>query len=208
MSDFTEQFIKDVADHKMTVIRDDGVYRHIHCGKPGDSNQYFEIITWPGSLCYTGDMGTYVFERTDDMFEFFRGGGDRPLYRISMGYWAEKLQAIDTHGKYEEFSYEVLKKGMAERFEQWCKNQLLDGIDKPAINGRRVMFDIMIKGLQYEEDEIVCRQVIDDFEFEGSPVFTDTFEFDFSVYTHHYKWCCHALRWAINEYDKAKEVAA
>ena len=67
-----EQFLRDVAEHTMTVIREDGVSRHIRFAKPGTSCMHFDLITWPGYLCYTGDMGTYVFQRLTDMFEFFR----------------------------------------------------------------------------------------------------------------------------------------
>ena len=69
----TEQsFLKDVAEHQMTVLRDDGVNRHVQFRRPGTICMGFELITWPGYLCYTGDMGTYVFRRLEDMFEFFR----------------------------------------------------------------------------------------------------------------------------------------
>lgn len=49
-------------------------------------------------LCYTGDMGTYVFQRLTDMFEFFRT--DREYKKrnggklaVNLSYWGEKLQA-------------------------------------------------------------------------------------------------------------------
>ena len=28
----------------------------------------FDIVTWPGYLCYSGDMGCFVFTRLPDMF--------------------------------------------------------------------------------------------------------------------------------------------
>lgn len=91
-------FRKDVAQHRMTVIHDHGVHRHLRFGKPGDSNLSFQITTWPGYLCYSGDMGCYVFFRVEDMFRFFRGE------RINPGYWAEKVQAEDREGvkEYDE----------------------------------------------------------------------------------------------------------
>jgi hypothetical protein len=69
-----EVFLKDVEKHEMKVLLDNGLYRHLRFAATGQYswNQWFEIITWPGKLAYSGDMGTYVFERIEDMFEFFR----------------------------------------------------------------------------------------------------------------------------------------
>jgi len=67
-----ESFLRDVAEHAMLLIRDDGVSRHVRFAQPGTGCMHFDLITWPGYLCYTGDMGTYVFQRLTDMFEFFR----------------------------------------------------------------------------------------------------------------------------------------
>lgn len=67
-----KRFLGDVAKHQMTILRDDGVNRHVRFKQPNSSNMFFDLITWPGCLCYTGDMGTYVFRRLEDMFEFFR----------------------------------------------------------------------------------------------------------------------------------------
>ena len=73
MKTCTEQiFLRDISMHQMSVLRDDGVNRHIRFKTPGTNSMYFDIITWPGFLCYTGDMGTYVFRRLEDMFQFFR----------------------------------------------------------------------------------------------------------------------------------------
>lgn len=78
MRDITEEtFLADVAAHQIHVLRDDGVHRHIRFKRPGTYCMQFDLITWPGYLCYTGDMGTYVFNRLEDMFEFFRTGRSR-----------------------------------------------------------------------------------------------------------------------------------
>lgn len=67
-----ETFTRDIAKHEIEVIRDDGVDRHLRFRRPGTMSMHFDILTWPGYLCYTGDMGSYVFRRTEDMLEFFR----------------------------------------------------------------------------------------------------------------------------------------
>ena len=52
-----ERFAKDTATHAMTILRDDGLYRHLRFKRPNTSSYYFDIITWPGYLAITGDMG-------------------------------------------------------------------------------------------------------------------------------------------------------
>ncbi|WNP36206.1 hypothetical protein RN333_08395 [Enterobacter kobei] len=83
------RFLLDAAHHRLDVIRDDGVYRHLRMKDPGTSCYYYDIITWPGYLTVTGDMGTWTFSRTHDMFRFFGGWTGE----INTGYWSEKLEA-------------------------------------------------------------------------------------------------------------------
>jgi hypothetical protein len=81
------RFIKDTAEHEMTILHNDGLYRHLRFKKPGTRFYWFDLITWPGYLTIAGDMGTFTFERTEDMLTFFRGAGD-----INPQYWSEKIR--------------------------------------------------------------------------------------------------------------------
>lgn len=83
--DLLSNFNTHTAEHVMTVLRDDGLYRHLRFGKPGTGMYQFDLVTWPGYLAITGDIGTYTFSRLPDMFDFFTG-------YINHGYWAEKLK--------------------------------------------------------------------------------------------------------------------
>ncbi|MFY3739344.1 hypothetical protein ACOS9E_25265, partial [Escherichia coli] len=56
--DTSTRFLLDTAFHRLEIIRDDGFYRHLRMKQPGTSCYYFDIITWPGYLTVTGDMGT------------------------------------------------------------------------------------------------------------------------------------------------------
>ena len=100
MSKPTEaSFLSDVAEHRMEVLRDDGVYRHLRFKKPRSCDMQFELLTYPGALCYSGDMGSYVFERLPDMFEFFRTGlRDPGRLAVNLSYWSEKIVAADRDG--------------------------------------------------------------------------------------------------------------
>lgn len=98
-----EVFLNRVRDHELTVLIDDGTRRHIRFRKPASPDDSFDLITWSWHLCITGDMGTYVFSRIEDMFDFHRlkMGGDNSLHP-DLGYWAQKLLAVDRVGKVEE----------------------------------------------------------------------------------------------------------
>lgn len=85
-----QAFTSDIREHELHVLRDDGLYRHVRCMRPGTYCFGFDIVTWPGYLAYVGDMGTFVFSRIRDMFEFFDSGAER--HRINPDYWSEKLQ--------------------------------------------------------------------------------------------------------------------
>lgn len=87
--DTSSRFLVDTAFHRLEIIRDDGLYRHLRMKQPGTSCYYFDVITWPGYLTVTGDMGTWTFSRIADMFDFFGPWQDG----INTGYWSEKLEA-------------------------------------------------------------------------------------------------------------------
>ena len=109
-----ERFMEDTAHHKMEVLIDNGLYRHLKFTNNGSSIYRFDIHTWPGFLCVCGDMGTYVFQRLDDMFEFFRST-DATL-RINPHYWAEKCQA---HGHEAVERYDL--DAFTERINEWME---------------------------------------------------------------------------------------
>ncbi|MBY0557588.1 MAG: hypothetical protein K2P77_10325 [Burkholderiaceae bacterium] len=221
MNDCTEErFLNDVAAHEMSVIRDEGVHRHIRFKEPGTSNMYFDLITWPGHLCYTGDMGTYVFQRTEDMFEFFRTDRryqrkDGRRLKINLGYWTEKLIAVNggrDGGKAKEFCEERFRRVINGYRVDWVRSakehDLLDA------EGRRELWEAVESDVFGAlEDGGVDRAIWAAYEFQhtdrssrgtrDSWHFEDFFEHDFTVYTFHMVWCCYALAWAIEKYDAA-----
>lgn len=81
--------VEAFAEHELTVLRDDGPYRHLRCAKPGTYVYGFDIVTWPGYLCICGDIGCWTFSRITNMIEFF---GKNLGMGINPHYWSEKLQ--------------------------------------------------------------------------------------------------------------------
>lgn len=93
-------------DNRLHVLLDDGVYRHLRFKKDQGFGYWFELITWPGYLTITGDMGTFTFSRLNDMFEFFTG-------YINTGYWAEKLKHGSNGGR------DAVRKHDEDLFKAW-----------------------------------------------------------------------------------------
>lgn len=199
----TEQsFLRDVADHQMIVLRDDGVYRHVRFKQPGTNCMYFDLVTWPGWLCYSGDMGTYVFRRLEDMFEFFRTDQTERTYlakdgrtlHINLGYWAEKVEAEERH--------EGLKAYSADKFRRVIKEWLDEAEASDEV--RAAVEDEI---LSYADDhEYAAREAVNDFDRHGF-TFHDFWEVDLQEYTYRFIWCCYAIAWGIQQYDKTKSAA-
>lgn len=201
-------FLRDVATHELKIIRDDGLYRHLRFKRPGTSCMYFDLITWPGHLCYTGDMGTYVFQRIEDMLEFFRRETKDDELPINPGYWSEKVIAVDggrhpgcvfeyDHEKYLSVVNEYLAdwlEGLSEEHQEELKEAVQDEVlrfaddhDEHGNFSRAYEFYAEVGGQEYQ--------------------FTDIFERSMRRLTDRYLWCCRALVWGIGLYDAAKQQA-
>ena len=81
------RFLIDTAFHRLEIIRDDGLYRHLRMQQPGTSCYYYDVITWPGYLTVTGDMGTWTFSRIADMFNFLVHGKVESIPTIGLKSW-------------------------------------------------------------------------------------------------------------------------
>jgi hypothetical protein len=216
-----DEFLKDVADHQMITLHDDGVYRHIRFKKPETGCMHFDLVTWPGYLAYSGDMGCYVFCRLQDMFEFFRTDReykkrDGQKLAINLGYWSEKLQAVDgsrNSASATEFSEEKFDRAVIEHLVGWVRENAY----QTTKDERRELWDaVMSDVIGADGDSGGYRKQVaaNDFhhfvnkEVGGSFYFQDFWEHDFTEYTHRFVWCCYALAWGIEQYDNAKEKVA
>lgn len=200
--DFIEQFERDIGRHVMEVFRDDGVNRHIRYRRPGTMCMHFDLITWPGYLCYTGDMGTYVFTRLEDMFEFFRRSEADRKYRIDMRYWAEKCRAADRDG-IDEFSPDAFRANVREHFEYATDDPERWPEARKAALWEEIAADVL--GDLHYLGEHGAWAALAQFSFDGF-CFQD-WERDCKEYTFRFQWCCYALAWAIDQYDQAKSSA-
>lgn len=191
------RFLRDVASHELTIEVDDGAHRHLTLRRHNSFAYGFHIVTWPGSLAISGDMGSFVFSRLYDMFEFFRGT------RINTGYWAEKLTAHDRHGGHRKFSKDLFRDAIIRDFEQWAFEAPEDRVRAKA------ELDNEWNGLLGATPDTIQEAVRDAMEYE-CPVsknrFVDFWDHNLEEYTFQFVWCCHAIQWAIGRYDSEKEL--
>lgn len=185
-------FLADVKNHEIDVKMDNGVYRHIVFSQPKHRFLHrFELITTPWRLMITGDMGTWVFARLEDMFEFFRS----PDGSINTGYWAEKLQN-GAHGCSKEAK---VYDGDAYR------QRLIDSLEGYTITKKkRAAIVKELKSMDFDDEHWIMHQ-INDFSHEGF-TFQDVWEIDMTVYSYHFVWCCHAIAWGIGKYDEDRNA--
>jgi hypothetical protein len=209
-ADFAATFLRDVAQHELTIIRNEGLHRHLRFKRPGTFCMHFDLITWPGYLCYTGDMGTFVFKRLDDMLQFFRKNEHAPDFRIDLRYWAEKCEAADKIDGITEFSEEKFTSAVLDYLKDWIR----DHREETTRDERRELWEAVIdEVLNAADDYRGDRKQIALHDFSHW-VNTDT-RFSFSdwerstdEYTQRFLWCCHALEWGIERFDAATATKA
>ncbi len=209
-----ERFLNDTKSHSMDVIRDDGVYRHLKFTNGGSQFYRFDLITWPGHLCVTGDCGTYVFSRLKDMFEFFRADSSwkprdaEESLCINPGYWGEKLLSIDKHSGYTEFDSDYFEERVTDHFDTFWEGASEDLEEDKEGCWREISDDV----LSCAEDEHAAYTAVSDFHYKTDDRIED---FDFQDFfegggtkwlTFHYLWCLYAIAWGIKKYDESIEA--
>lgn len=217
-SEVLEQFFKDTATHTLTVLRDDGNYRHLRCQKPGTWCYGFDIITWPGYLAISGDMGELMFARSADMIEFFRVGEEHHIagggLYINASYWSEKCKASD--GDRKEFVPEYFQAYVREQFAEHIADHTEDGGEPPEWkNELWADLDgcVIHAASEYDTMESAMRALHD----YGNPKQFGGFDFGsdigelasrFEQYTYHWIWRLYAISWAVRAYDAHKAAEA
>lgn len=185
-----EQFQKDVAEHSLKIVHDDGLHRHLTVSREKTFNMGYHVTTWPGYLCISGDMGCFVFSRLSDMFQFHRGD-----FKISFGYWAEKLQA----GEAYQFSKKYFRDLILELYEEW---------EKPDLSER--LWRTSVQEFVDAVDECCARwqalELLEEFCEACGHKNHDTCDYELKEYTFRFLWACYAIVHAINLYDEATKA--
>ena len=190
-----ERFLDDVKNHQLTIVQNDGVSRHLKFANPNDCNQSFNITTFPNYRVITGDMGSLVFSRLYDMFDFFRSDD----LKINPDYWAEKIRTTTYEAQiasYSKFDLEQAKKNAQEYLNTYLKYN-----DDLSEEDRALLLEDFEWEILRSEDEYEIVEAIRDFNFKG--FYFDEFDWDgCRVYTYSYIWLCYAIVWGIKKFDK------
>ncbi|HEY9410227.1 MAG TPA: hypothetical protein VIP77_11660 [Jiangellaceae bacterium] len=152
------RFLRESSQHRMTVLHDDGLYRHLRFADPrsGWGFYWFELITTPNTLIFRGDGESFVFSRLEDMFKFFRTGlGRDGSIDINPQYWSEKLTSDrDSVTKYDR---EIVERQVRE-----CVVEAIRERTAPRGIGKVVTDEILNSYYLDTEDE--ARRVLYEFE--------------------------------------------
>lgn len=184
------QFSAETTEHRLTVLHDDGLYRHLRMAKPGTGMWSWEIITWPWSLVIRGDIGSPgIFTREEDMLSFFRPrrhdapyGDGAPL--INPYYWSEKLAG----GRRSVESYSP------DRFLALVKLAAIERDLRPT--QMEELYESAEYASEYEHD---AREWLQE---HAAVVGRDTYwDADLSGWDHHFILACYAIVTTVKAWD-------
>jgi len=180
-----EYFLKDVEKFEMETLMDVGIHRNLVFRDPKDSNRWFGLNTWPGHLCFYGDMGTFVFYRINDMFQFFTSKSLEQVEDV-LAYWGEKVES----GEVKEYS--------ANKAASCVTNYLSD--EDNYCHLEKVKEDLI--PLFTEMGAEGAFNKVYNYQFNDDTGFEDVSEwFDPMVYTPRFVWACHAISWGVQKYS-------
>lgn len=200
MTDYSEsaaRFARGTADHRMTILHEDGLYRHLRFSSPEQGRVgAFELITWPFNLVVKAGW-TFHFDinATEDMFDLFRRTA--LTGQINPGYWAEKVRA--GRDEIEGFDPNLFE----EQVKRYVVHSIREG-EAPRGIGAEVRREIFEMGDIF--DKASARQALADFRYEGWD-FGDLPEWDFTDYTPGFLHCCYAIRRGIDLWDASRKAA-
>lgn len=190
-------FKEDSANHQLTVLHEDGLYRHFRMAAPGTRMWSWDIVTWPGHLATSGDIADgLTFSRETDMIRDFFGRmrGNRPYFAdgapsIDFRYWAQKLQGDQretvreyVHGNFTAFVTETLTERLAAGYRTSLTQETVD--------------ELIVEAHNLEPYESAARGWLE----EHDEQFPDSWEHDFKDYTFQFQLACYAVNTAVQAY--------
>jgi hypothetical protein len=184
------QFPVRIKNHRVDAIMENDLYRHYRCWDGYSSNDSFTIVTSPGILVYTGDMGTYVFERTENMIAFM-GRACRDI-----DYSAEKCVAADRDG-IMKFTEEAFHREIAYRKEtliEYAKDDQVELSDKVK-EAFQVLDDTELEYGGHLDYATACTAIRD------SELWDDCDFPELREYTFRFRFCLRAIDWFCNKLE-------
>lgn len=188
-------FLRNTDKHEMTVLKEDGLYRHLRFREPGTAMYGYDVITWPGYVTLVGDIADgFTFSRETDMFGFIDHG--QPAGHINVSYWAEKLVGR---------SRDDVKSYSEDMFKQSVLGQLEDVFYASDPEDTAEVAPLKAAAIAKAESELFphayyeheAREALNGFTFTDADgtkrSFYETYEWELADYDYHFVLACHAL---------------
>lgn len=207
MSMTKDRFLGIVKNHQMKIDSDSSSHRHLVFKEPSSSAYHFNITTWPGYLCVSGDMGCFVFKYPmPDMFSFFRD--KKPDWGINPGYWEEKVCAQPMHGGgvkiYSRNKTEAQLRELLEDHKEYLAECNEPDQQENIAAAESYVSEIIATYLE-DKYEAVSALRNWDYDLAGGMSFDCVSDALQEEFTAQYLFCCHAVVWAIKQYDNHQE---
>lgn len=193
-----DEFLRDVSKHEMKIEHDSGLHRSVLFENPASRFRchWFRLVTYPGGLLITGDVGAHVFERLPDMFDFFRCDD----LTISADYWAQKC--VSRWNK--EYCAEAFKACVIKEFRNWYRSR---SREKRRDTWERLRAELL--DAAYDFDTLAAIQKACDFEGPDGFHLGEFWTYSIERWDALFLWNCYAIVWGIQQYDAAiRESAA
>lgn len=211
-----QRFWVETDKHEMTVLHNDGIYRHLRFMNPRNSGYWFELHTGPHFLLFRGDGESFVFSNGDrDMFRSFRNSIHRDgSLHPDPGYWTQKLNSAEQAQKWdddvfrerlqEEIAYyieqEIVPPEHAERFRE----EVAFWIEDEDLSTASLAIKHMSEFEFYFEQDTRKRKK-NRYGFSSPDVqFDECWEWiaPCTEYDWWYLWALHAILWGILKHDQ------
>lgn len=192
-----EQYARQTASHELTVLHDDGLYRHLRYTDPDIGLYRYEVVTWPNALAVKGGGADYLFSNypAPDLFELFRRS--RHHGSINPGYWKQKVLAGQTRAWSQE------------KFRTWLTAKAAaDEARHPGLTA--AVTERILEGDEYDLDyEEGARTAVAWFDHDDYTLrMPDPWDEDFKDWAWQFLHACHTATSVIAAYDRHQAAAA
>lgn len=202
------RFIRDVALHQLEVLREDGVYRHLRFKRPGTNAYYFDIVTWPGYLTVTGDMGTWTFSREHDMIrQFFPSD---IAVGINPSYWSEKIEA-GTHGGRDAICFEFDEDNFMASLNRYI-DEWREGLDEED-DASEIEDALSVRDSLFQEgfnnSSVAAHAVYNAYWPRSIDTYdlAESINYSLNKFSFHFLWICYAIVWGAGRYEASKIIS-
>ena len=202
MKDMIERFELDTEDHELQVIVESNNHRIMKFAKPGTSCYSVSVMQTSGKICFTGDMGEFVFTNHDaDMLAWFHDN-------MGLSYISEKCRAGDKSEYREDMAKEAIKCQVTDfcadyidDYIEHCTDIDIETLGREDISKKQsqwesVLYNQTLKNINFE-NEYTFYQSVSDLKLAITPSLDFTIDIGDGLpckgFTYRFKWCVLAM---------------